>query len=74
MTDGEVIYSGEDLLEQAPEDRARNGLFMAFQYPVEIPGVSNSYFLKTALNEKRKHLGMEEVDAADFLVLLKESS
>ena len=74
VTDGEVIYSGEDLLEQAPEDRARNGLFMAFQYPVEIPGVSNSYFLKTALNEKRKHLGMEEVDAADFLVLLKEKA
>jgi Fe-S cluster assembly ATP-binding protein len=74
VTDGEVTYSGEDLLEQAPEDRAKNGLFMAFQYPVEIPGVSNSYFLKTALNEKRKYLGLEEIDAADFLVLLKEKA
>ncbi len=72
VTEGEVIYEGQNLLEMAPEDRARSGVFLAFQYPVEIPGVSNTYFLKTALNEKRKYLGLEELDAADFLALVKE--
>jgi len=69
---GSVLFENTDLLEMDPEDRARNGLFLAFQYPVEIPGVSNSYFLKTALNEKRKHMGLEEIDAADFLHLMKD--
>lgn len=72
VTQGEVIYEGKDLLEMAPEDRAREGIFMAFQYPVEIPGVSNTYFLKTALNAIRKHRGLDEVDAMDFLKLAKE--
>ncbi|HHJ53303.1 MAG TPA: Fe-S cluster assembly ATPase SufC [Caldithrix abyssi] len=72
VTEGEVIYEGQNLLEMAPEDRARSGVFLAFQYPVEIPGVSNTYFLKTALNEKRKYLGLEELDAADFLALVRE--
>jgi len=71
---GSVLYEGQDLLEMSPEDRARHGLFLAFQYPVEIPGVSNSYFLKTALNEKRKFQGLEEIDAADFLILLKQKA
>jgi len=72
VTKGEVIYKGQNLLEMAPEDRARSGIFLAFQYPVEIPGVSNTYFLKTALNEKRKFQGLEEIDAADFLSLVKK--
>jgi Fe-S cluster assembly ATP-binding protein len=72
ITGGSVLFENSDLLEMDPEDRARNGLFLAFQYPVEIPGVSNSYFLKTALNEKRKHMGLEEIDAADFLKLMKD--
>jgi Fe-S cluster assembly ATP-binding protein len=72
VTQGNVIYEGKDLLEMAPEDRAREGIFMAFQYPVEIPGVSNTYFLKTALNAIRKHRGLDEVDAMDFLKLAKE--
>ena len=72
ITDGEVIYQGKDLLEMAPEDRARQGIFLAFQYPVEIPGVSNTYFLKAALNALRKERGEEEVDAMDFLALIKE--
>ncbi|MGB5873967.1 MAG: Fe-S cluster assembly ATPase SufC [Bacteroidota bacterium] len=72
VTGGEVSYKGEDLLGMDPEDRAREGLFLAFQYPVEIPGVSNSYFLKAALNAVRKHRGEEELDAVDFLVLVKE--
>lgn len=74
VTQGSVLYEGKDLLEMSPEDRALHGLFLAFQYPVEIPGVSNSYFLKTALNEKRKFQGLEEIDAADFLILLKEKA
>ncbi|MEW6367135.1 MAG: Fe-S cluster assembly ATPase SufC [Acidobacteriota bacterium] len=74
VTAGEVIYDGKNLLDMPPEDRAREGLFLAFQYPVEIPGVSNTYFLRTALNELRKHRGLEELDAADFLVLVREKT
>ncbi len=72
VTAGEVIYDGKDLLAMAPEDRAREGIFMAFQYPVEIPGVSNLYFLKAALNAIRKHQGLSDLDAMDFLALVKE--
>src|SRR5436853_3049727 len=72
VTDGQVLYDGKDLLEMAPEDRAREGIFVAFQYPVEIPGVSNMYFLKAALNTIRKNRGLEELDAFDFLSLVKE--
>lgn len=69
---GEIIYEGRNLLEMAPEKRAQEGVFLAFQYPVEIPGVSNTYFLKAALNEIRKHRGLEELDAMEFLELIKE--
>lgn len=72
ITDGEVIFNGKDLLEMPAEDRAREGLFLAFQYPVEIPGVSNINFLKTALNEIRAYHGKEEIPAKDFLALVKE--
>ncbi len=72
ITSGEIVYKGEDLIELAPEDRAREGLFLAFQYPVEIPGVSNVYFLKAALNAIRKHRGQEEMDAMDFLTYVRE--
>ena len=72
ITAGEVIFEGKDLLEMAPEDRAREGMFMAFQYPVEIPGVGNTYFLKSALNSIRKYRGLPELDAIDFLKLVKE--
>jgi Fe-S cluster assembly ATP-binding protein len=72
VTAGEIIYQGKNLLEMAPEERAREGIFLAFQYPVEIPGISNSYFLKSSLNEIRKHRGLEEIDAYDFLTLVKE--
>jgi Fe-S cluster assembly ATP-binding protein len=72
VTGGEVLYNGKNLLEMAPEERAREGVFLAFQYPVEVPGVSNTYFLKAALNAVRKHRGEEELDAADFLALVKE--
>jgi Fe-S cluster assembly ATP-binding protein len=72
VTAGEVIYQGKNLLEMAPEERACEGLFMAFQYPVEIPGVGNTYFLKAALNAVRKYHGLEELDAMDFLTLAKE--
>ncbi len=72
VTEGEVLYRGKNLLEMTPEERAYEGLFMAFQYPVEIPGVGNTYFLKTALNAIRKARGLEEVDAMDFLALAKE--
>jgi Fe-S cluster assembly ATP-binding protein len=72
VTAGEILYKGEDLLEMAPEERAREGVFMAFQYPVEIPGVSNVYFLKAALNAIRSHRGDEEMDAMDFLVYVRE--
>jgi len=72
VTEGEVIYEGKDLLAMAPEDRAREGMFLAFQYPVEIPGVSNLYFLRSALNAGRKARGEEEVDAIDFLALARD--
>jgi Fe-S cluster assembly ATP-binding protein len=72
VTDGTVHYQGRDLLELAPEERAREGVFLAFQYPVEIPGVSNVYFLKAALNAIRKHRGEEELDAVEFLALVKD--
>ena len=72
VTGGQVRYEGKDLLSLSPEDRAREGLFMAFQYPVEIPGVSNTYFLKSALNAVRKYRGQEELDAMEFLQLVKE--
>jgi Fe-S cluster assembly ATP-binding protein len=72
VTGGEVTYGGQDLLALSPEDRAREGIFMAFQYPVEIPGVSNLYFLKAALNTIRKHQGLPDLDAMDFLALVKE--
>ncbi|HLX70377.1 MAG TPA: Fe-S cluster assembly ATPase SufC [Verrucomicrobiae bacterium] len=69
---GEVIYNGHDLLDLDPEERAREGLFLAFQYPVEIPGVNSTYFLKAALNEVRKAKGLPELDAMDFLSLVKD--
>ena len=72
VTQGSVRYDGKDLLEMSPEDRAREGVFMAFQYPVEIPGVSNMYFLKAALNSIRKNKGLPDLDAMDFLLLVKE--
>src|SRR5205814_2668587 len=72
VTQGEVIYLGKNLLELAPEERAREGLFLAFQYPVEIPGVNSTYFLKSALNEIRKHKGESELDAMEFLTLVKQ--
>ena len=72
VTKGRVLYEGKDLLEMSPEDRAREGIFMAFQYPVEIPGVSNLYFLRAALNTIRKNRGLEELDAMDFLALVRE--
>jgi Fe-S cluster assembly ATP-binding protein len=74
VTDGQVLYQGEDLLDKEPEDRARDGVFMAFQYPVEIPGVSNLYFLKAAVNAVRKHRGQEALDAVDFLKLAREKT
>lgn len=72
VTEGSVSFDGHDLLALPPEERAREGVFLAFQYPVEIPGVSNSYFLKTALNAIRAHRGQEAVDAYDFLKLVKD--
>jgi Fe-S cluster assembly ATP-binding protein len=72
VTGGSVTYDGRDLLELSPEDRARAGIFLAFQYPVEIPGVSNMYFLKAALNTIRKSQGLEELDAFDFLTLVRD--
>ena len=74
VTAGEVIYEGKDLLDMDPDERAREGVFMAFQYPVEIPGVNNAYFLKAALNAKRKHRGEPELDAMEFMQLIKEKS
>jgi len=71
VTEGEITYLGQDLLAMAPEDRARQGVFMAFQYPVEIPGVNNLYFLRSALNAIRKQQGLEELDAMDFLQLAR---
>ena len=72
VTDGTVRYDGNDLLELEPEERARAGVFLAFQYPVEIPGITNSYFLKTALNEIRKHRGESELDAMDSMTLVRD--
>jgi Fe-S cluster assembly ATP-binding protein len=72
VTAGEVLYEGKDLLAMEPEERAREGVFMAFQYPVEIPGVSNTYFLKAALNAVRKHRGLPELDALEFLKLVRQ--
>src|SRR3970040_2422003 len=74
VTAGEVVYEGKDLLTMSPEDRAREGIFLGFQYPVEIPGVSTTYFLKAAFNAIRKHRGLEELDAVDFLALIKEKT
>ena len=74
VTQGSVHYQGQDLLAMTPEQRAREGVFLAFQYPVEIPGVSNVYFLKAALNAIRKHRGQSELDAMDFLSLVKEKA
>ena len=68
VTGGSITYNGKDLLAMAPEDRARDGVFMAFQYPVEIPGVNNAYFLKAAVNAVRKHRGLAEFDAMEFAV------
>jgi len=72
VSDGEVIYDGKDLLDLDPEERAREGVFLAFQYPVEIPGVNSTYFLKAALNEIRKAKGEPELDAMEFLTLVKD--
>src|SRR5437762_10518857 len=72
VTSGETLFEGRDLLDMNPEERAREGVFLAFQYPVEIPGVSNASFLKTALNEIRKHKGLEELDAMTFLKYMRE--
>jgi Fe-S cluster assembly ATP-binding protein len=74
VTGGSVTFDGKDLIELAPEDRAREGVFMAFQYPVEIPGVNNAYFLKAAINAKRKHHGQPELDAMEFMALVKEKA
>jgi Fe-S cluster assembly ATP-binding protein len=72
VTAGSITYEGNDLLEMGPEERSREGLFLAFQYPVEIPGVNSAYFLRTGLNEIRRHRGEEQVDALDFLSLIRE--
>jgi Fe-S cluster assembly ATP-binding protein len=72
ITAGEVLFQGQDLLEWEADERAREGVFLAFQYPVEIPGVNNIYFLRAAYNERRKHLGLEEVSPGDFLKLVRE--
>jgi len=74
VTGGTITYNGQDLLALAPEDRAREGVFMAFQYPVEIPGVNNAYFLKAAINAQRKHRGLPELDAIEFMALVKEKA
>ena len=72
VTSGEVLYEGKNLLEMSPDERARAGVFMAFQYPVEIPGVNNAYFLKAALNARRKHQGLEELDAIEPAIAIIE--
>ncbi len=72
VTKGEILYNGKNLLDLTPEDRAREGVFLAFQYPVELPGVSNTNFLKTAVNEIRKYRGEEQMDAVDFLQMIKQ--
>jgi len=73
VTAGSVAYNGKDLLELAPEERAREGIFLGFQYPVEIPGVNNAYLLKAAVNAKRKHQGLDEIDAFEFLKIARET-
>jgi len=72
VTQGEILYKGKNIVEMEPEERALEGIFMSFQHPVEIPGVNNAYFLRTALNAKRKHQGLKPLNAAEFLRLLKE--
>ena len=72
VSEGTILFKGNDLLELAPEERAREGIFLAFQYPVEIPGVSNANFLKAAVNEKRKHQGLEPIPPSDFLKLMRQ--
>lgn len=74
ITSGEITFRGKDLMEMKPEERAREGVFLAFQYPVEIPGVNNTYFLRAALNAIRKHRGEEEIDTMDFLKLVREKA
>src|SRR5678816_1617619 len=74
VTGGSVSYNGKDLLEMSPEDRACEGVFMAFQYPVEIPGINNAYFLKAALNAARKYRGEEELDAMEFMQLVRQKA
>ncbi|HYU78562.1 MAG TPA: Fe-S cluster assembly ATPase SufC [Vicinamibacterales bacterium] len=74
VTAGEVLYEGKDLLDMDPGERAREGVFMAFQYPVEIPGVNNAYFLKAAVNARRKHQGLEELDAMDFMTIIRQKA
>lgn len=74
ITEGELTFDGKDLLELSTEDRAREGLFLAFQYPVEIPGVSNVNFLRTALNEKREYLGQDPISAKDFMQMVRDKS
>ena len=74
VTRGSIVYDGKDLLAMAPEDRAREGVFMAFQYPVEIPGVNNAYFLKAAVNAVRKHRGQPELDAMEFMAYVREKA
>jgi len=74
VTSGDILFMGQSILEMEPDQRSRLGLFMAFQYPVEIPGVNNSYFLKAALNAVRKHKGLQELDAVEFLQVIREKS
>jgi Fe-S cluster assembly ATP-binding protein len=74
VTGGTVLYEGKDLLDMPADERAREGVFMAFQYPVEIPGVNNAYFLKAALNARRKQQGIEEMDAIDFMAFIKQKA
>ena len=74
VTDGSITFRGIDLLELEPEERAREGVFLAFQYPVELPGVNGMYFLKAAVNAVRKHRGLEELDAADFMALVRKKT
>ena len=74
VTAGEILYQGKDLLAMKPEEAACEGLFMAFQYPVEIPGITNAYFLRSALNAIRKYRGLDEIDAIDFLPMLREQA
>src|SRR3954451_7038524 len=74
VTGGSILYDGKDLLDMDPDERAREGVFMAFQYPVEIAGVNNAYFLKAAINAKRKHHGLPELDAMEFMAIAQEKA